>query len=114
MAVAATIYRDGDFVSIDFTLDSPRQGVLDTPDNRDWPIEGLYDDEKLAHGECELLGVEALHVGSVTDYWLDELDRLDPPRVDIPDLGFINAKLSDVLRWARARYGRQPQYATRL
>jgi hypothetical protein len=113
MAVTASLYHDGDFVAITFYPDIPKAGVLDTFDDRDWPIEGLYDDEKLARGERELLGVEALFIGSLTDDWLDELDKLDPPRVNIPEFGFEDAKISDVLRWARARYGRKPEYATR-
>jgi hypothetical protein len=113
MAVIASLYHDGDFVSIDFYPDVPKAGVLDSFDERDWPIEGLFDDEKLDRGERELLGVEALFIGSLTDYWLDELDKVDPPRVDMPEFGFKNAKISDVLRWARARYGRTPQVAAR-
>jgi hypothetical protein len=113
MAIEAELYRDGDFVAISFYPDAPRSTVLDTFDDRNWPVDGMYDDEKLARGERELLGIEALYVGSLTDEWLDELDKLDLPRVDIPDYGFTDAKLSDVLRWARARYGRKPQYVTR-
>lgn len=113
MAVMADLYRDGEFVAITFDPGTPKAGVLDSLDDRDWPIEGLYDDEKLARGERELLGIEALYVGSLTDEWLYELDKLDLSRVDIPDLGFADVKLSDVLRWARARYGRKPQYAAR-
>jgi hypothetical protein len=113
MAITARLARDGEYISIIFYPGRIKYGVIDSPDDRDWPIDFNYDDEKLDRGEHELLGVEVLFIGILADEWLDELDKLDLPRVDIPDYGFTDAKLSDVLRWARARYGRKPQYVTR-
>lgn len=104
MAIAARLDHDRDFVSLEFYPDRSKAGVIEAPDDRDWPIGFNYDDDSLMRGQPELLGLEVLHIGLMTDAWLRELDKLDLPRVDVPEIGLYDARLSAVLRWARAAY----------
>lgn len=82
----------------------PHADILDAPDDRHWPFDFSYDDEKFARGEREFLGIEVLDVSLITDYWLGELDKLDLPRVDVPEAGLFDVTIADVLRWARETY----------
>jgi hypothetical protein len=104
MAVAAGITHYDGFVSVELFPGVQKAGVVSMPDKRDWPFEFDYDDEKLAAGEREFLGIEVLDVSLITDYWLAELDKLDLPRVDVPEAGLTDASIADVLRWARETF----------
>lgn len=79
-------------------------GVGSYPDDRDWPFDFFYDDDKLAKGEYELVGIEVLDVSLITDEWLTELEKLDLPRIDVPEANLYDATFADVLRWARKTY----------
>ncbi len=104
MAIAARIYQDGRVFGLELYPGKPKAGVLDFPDDRVWPIDFNYDDEKLAAGEHEFLGVETRDITRATDDWLVELDKLDLPHVDVPEAGLFDVTVSDVLRWARKTY----------
>jgi hypothetical protein len=71
--------------------------VVNFPDAREWPFDFNHDDEKLARGEHEFLGLFVLDVSLITDKWLAELDKLALPRVDVPEAGLFDAIMSDVL-----------------
>lgn len=105
MAVTAEMYHYDGFVAINLLDPSlPHADVVSHPDDRDWPFDFSYDDEKFARGEREFLGIEVLDVSFITDYWLGELDKVDLPRVDVPEAGLVDVTISDVLRWARQTY----------
>lgn len=105
MAVIAGIIHYDGFVSVDVNPGVQKAGVVSSPDGRDWPFDFDYDDEKLARGEREFVGIEVLDVSFITDYWLAELDKVEGlPRVDIPEAGLFDVTISDVLRWARQTY----------
>lgn len=105
MAVSAEItHFDGFFAVHLLDPPLPHTDILDYPDERRWPFEFSYDDEKFAEGEREFLGMEILDVSRITDYWLAELDKINLPRVDVPEANLFDAKISDVLRWARETY----------
>lgn len=101
MAVEASIYHDDGLVAVELYPDVQKAGVVSMPDERDWPFYFDYDDEKLATGEREFLGIEVLDVSLITDEWLAELEKLDLPRVDVAEAGLTDVSIADVLRWAR-------------
>jgi hypothetical protein len=113
MAVPAELkYFDG-LIFLDLLPGSRRARVSNDPDDRNWPFYFYYDDEKLACGERELVGLEVLDVSNITDYWLSELDKMEGlPRVDVPDLGLMDVTFADVLRWARQIYPSRYSKAT--
>jgi hypothetical protein len=53
--------------------------------------------------EHEFLGVEIVDISELSDRDLDAIERLNPPRIDIPDEGLLDAQVTDVLRMARAK-----------
>jgi hypothetical protein len=112
MAVIAGIIHYDGFVSVDLYPDKQKAGVVSSPDDRSWPFDFDYDDEKLAHGEREFVGIEVLDVSLITDYWLSELDKVDLPRVDVPEAHLFDVTISDVLRWARQTYPSRYSSAT--
>jgi hypothetical protein len=58
------------------------------------------------------LSLEVLDVANVTDHWLDKVDTLDLPRVDVPEAGLTDASIADVLRWARDTFPSRYSSAT--
>lgn len=60
-----------------------------------------WDDEKLEEGEREFLGVEASDIALLTEEDFEAIERLNPPRIDIPELSLFDVKMADVLRQAR-------------
>lgn len=101
MAIEAGFYHDDGLVSVELYPGVQKAGVVSMPDERDWPFYFDYDDEKLAAGEREFLGIEVLDVSFITDDWLAELEKLDLPRVDVAEAGLTDVSIADVLRWAR-------------
>lgn len=113
MAVNVGIYYDDGLVAFDLYPGTPKAAIVDYPDDRDWPFEFYYDDEKFALGEREFLGIEVLDVSFITDYWLGELDKVEClPRVDVPEAGLVDVTIADVLRWARQTYPSRYSSAT--
>ena len=96
MAIVTGITHYDGSASIDLYPSTPKSGVMDFPDARQWPLDFNYD-EKLARGEHEFLGLFVLDVSLITDKWLAELDKLALPRVDVPEAGLFDAIMSDVL-----------------
>lgn len=104
MALTGRITTYEGFFAIRIVDRNYRAGVGDFPDDRDWPFDFFYEDEKLARGEYELVGIEVLDVSLITEEWLAEMEKLDLPRVDVPEADLFDATLADVLRWARKTY----------
>lgn len=110
MILEANLYHDTNMFSIDLYPDEDREWVSDVPDERDWPFDFDWDAQKLERGEYALGGIRIGDVRLITDYWLDELDTLDLPRVDVPTADLFDVAISDVFRWARRTY--PSKYAT--
>lgn len=108
---AATTYFEG-FFAVRIIDRNYGAGVGDDPDERFWPFDFFYEDEKLARGEYELVGIEVLDVSLITEEWLAEMEKLDLPRVDVPEADLSDATLADVLRWARKTYPSRYEQAT--
>lgn len=105
MAIDTEIFHFDGFFAVHLTDPPlPHASVVSSPDDRDWPFDFNYDDEALARGELEFLGLEVLDVSRITDYWLTELDKVDLPRVNVPEANLYDVMISDVLRWARETY----------
>ena len=112
MAVKAKLTHYDGFISLELYPGVPKAAISSAPDDRSWPFDFDYDDKKFARGEHEFLGIEVLDVSLITDYWLAELDKIDLPRVDVPEANLVDAKISDVLRWARETYPSRYSSAT--
>jgi hypothetical protein len=112
MALKTRITSHDGFVAIRLVERNIQSGVADFPDERTWPFDFFYDDEKLVRGVRELVGIEVLDVSLVTEDWLAELDELDLPRVDVPEADLFDSLISDVLRWARETYPSRNEQAT--
>lgn len=112
MAVSAQIESNDGIVVLTLYSDEARQWIAQDPDERNWGLYIHADHQKLAEGEYEVVGVEAVDVSDITDFWLQELDRLDLPRIDVPDAGLSNVTVADALRWARAIYPSRHSRAT--
>lgn len=104
MAVNAKITHYDGFISLELYPGVVKAAISSTPDGRSWPFGFDYDAEKFARGEREFLGIEVLDVSLITDYWLTELDKVKLLHVDIPQAGLFNARISDVLCWARETF----------
>jgi hypothetical protein len=104
MALNVKIEHFDGKVILDLFPEEPRQWIADDPEDRNWPLYIYADHEKLNRGEYEVVGIEALDVSDITDEWLNALDALDLPRVDVPDAGLADVAVSEVLRMARTTY----------
>lgn len=104
MAIIADVY--GDIGQVIFMLypGQSRERIADDPDERNWPFWIYWDAIKLDEGEREFLGIEALDVSHITDYWLAELEKLDLPRIDVLATDLRDVTVADALRWARQTY----------
>lgn len=115
MAVKASFYHDDGFVGIELYPDERRLKIGEDPDIPGYDpgcrLWFYWDDDRLADDDVyEFVMVEVNNIRNLRDEDLTALDRIDAPRVDIPEIGFVNAALSDVLRWARRTYpGRNPE-----
>lgn len=112
MAVKARITHYDGFISLELHPGVQKAAISSAPDDRSWPFDFDYDDNKFAEGEREFLGIEVLDISRITDYWLTELDKIDLPRVNVPEADLYDAKISDVLRWARETYPSRYSSAT--
>lgn len=104
MAIIASLYHDDGQVIFDLYLDQYRDRVADDPDERNWPFWIYWDAPKLDKGEREFLGIEALDVSHITDYWLTQLEKLNLPRINVPEANLYDVTVADALRWARQTY----------
>src|SRR5690606_39017077 len=105
MAVKAQVIQASDgYFAISLYPGDGREWVGDDPDARAWPFYFSWDAEKLEHGEYDLGGIMVPDVRRITDEWLAELDKLDLPRIDLPEAGLFDVMVSDALRWARQTF----------
>ena len=104
MAVSARIQHADGRVVLALYANEERQWISHDPDERNWGLYIYADHEKLDQGEYQIVGIEAVDVSDITDFWLQELDRLDLPRIEVFDVGLLNVTVADALRWARATY----------
>lgn len=117
MAVAATLYHDDGFVGLMLCLDEQREKVGDDPSIANYdPGDRLWfywdADRLLNRDEYVFLGIEVNDIGLLRDEDLDAIDHLDLPLVDVPVAGMSDARISDVLRWARKTYPSRYSTAT--
>ena len=112
MAIDAKLRHYDGWLSVELYRGVQKAGVVSSPDDREWPFDFDYDDEKLTRGEREFLGIEVLDVSLITDYWLAELDKTDLPRINVTEAGLFDVTISDVLRWARETYTSRYSSAT--
>lgn len=104
MAINARLFQSLGQIKFSLYPEQRRERVADDPDERNWPFWIYWDAPKLDRGEREFLGIEALDVSHITDYWLGELEKLDLPRIDVPEVGLHDVTVADALRWARQTY----------
>lgn len=104
MAITADLYEDIGQVIFMLHPGQRRERVADDPDERNWPFWIYWDGRKLEIGEREFLGIEALDISDISDYWLSELEKLDLPRIDVPEVGLYAVTVPDAMRWARQTY----------
>lgn len=112
MAVSAQIQSNDGIVVLALYADEARQWISHDPDEQNWGLYIYADHQKLDEGEYEVVGIEAVDVSDITDFWLRELERLDLPRIDVLDAGLSNVTVADALRWARATYPSRHSRAT--
>lgn len=110
MAMTAHLYIDSSMISIDLYPGENREWVSDLPDDRAWPFDFDFDAGKLEAGEHDLGAIRVGDVSLISDYWLQQLDTLALPRVNIVEAGMRDASISDVFRWIRQTY--PSRYAT--
>lgn len=109
MAIRATLYYDDGFVGLMFLPIGERVKVADDP-----PVEGYDPDSRLWYywdadrleddNIYDFLGIEINDISFLYDEDLEVIDQLNLPRVNVIEAGFAEAKVSDVLRWARKVY----------
>lgn len=104
MAIKSGLYHLEGQVIFDLYPGEKRLRIADDPDDRHWPFYFYWDGEKLEQDIYEFLGIEVLDVSQITDDWLEEIDKLTLPRLDIPDAGLSDVSVTDALRWARKTY----------
>jgi hypothetical protein len=107
MAVMVQVFDFDGQLGIDLHLDAGRERVRDDPpvpvgSTSPWIFE--WDAEELdERGEHRFMGLFTHRLADVTDGDIDELDALSLPRVDYPPAGLHDARVSDIVRWARSR-----------
>ncbi len=105
MAMRAELFRYDEFVAINLYPDERRLRVEDDPSlpgyNPDWRIWFYWDDETLDRGEHEFLGVEVPNNDRLEEQGFLALERLNPPRIDIPKERLFGITVADALRWAK-------------
>lgn len=111
MAVNASLNQYDQDRTVDLQLysDEPRVRVTDNPPRSDREpdayISFFWNDEKIeSQGEYELLGVEILNIGKLSDGDIELIENLNPPRIDIPEVGLHDVTVGFVLRRARAKW----------
>ena len=107
MAVTASVFDFDGQLGIDLYLGEALERVGDLPPrpirpNSPWLFE--WDAEALdERGEYIFLSLFTPYLTRVTDDDITELDGLGLPLVDYPPAGLRDARISDLVRWARAR-----------
>ncbi len=112
MAIKAELFRHDEFVAINLNPNERRLKVEDEPSlpgyDPGWRIWFYWDDEKLDRGEHEFLGVEVPNIDRLEEQDFVALERLNPPRIDLPEERLFGVTVADALRWVkRSRPNRQ-------
>ena len=100
MAVKARLLDLDGIVSLWLHVDEPTPELTeDEPDGWDAsaPNYLLWDAELLERGIWRYYGLKA-HLALLNDAHLDAVDRLNLPRIDLPELGLVDATVADALR----------------
>jgi hypothetical protein len=88
-----------------FSINFGKYGVSSLTEE---PLDGIfliYGYEKPFHqGDKELVAIEHSCLADLNEEDLQEVDTLSLPPLDVPEVGFKDARLSDVLRWAYRTY----------
>ena len=107
MAVNAHFYLDGRIVGIVLLPMGRGSSIGDDIDVPGYTANALtwwyWDEEKLARGEREFLGIEIIDITLVTEADFAALARLDLPTIDSTEYGLFDVTIADALRWAQRR-----------
>lgn len=105
MAVTAHLDQHDELVTIDLYTDEVRLRASDNPClpgyDPAWRIWFYWDDEKLDHGEHEFVGVEVPNIDRLEEQDFAALERLNPPRIDLPEECLFGVTVADALRWVK-------------
>lgn len=52
----------------------------------------------------DFVGIEVTDIGRLKDRDLEVVGHLNLPKVNVPEIGMVDASIGDVLRWARTVY----------
>lgn len=107
MAVIADFYLDHTIVGITLLPENRGSSISDDIDVPGYTANAItwwyWDDEKLARGEREFLGIEVIDITLVTEADFAALDHLEVPTIDSPGYGLFDVTIADALRWAQHR-----------
>jgi hypothetical protein len=107
MAVKADLYLDRNIIGIALLPENRGSSIGDDIDVPGYTANALtwwyWDDEKLARGEREFLGIEVIDVTLLSEADFAALARLDMPRIDNAEHGLFDVTIADALRWAQRR-----------
>lgn len=103
MALTARIYSIDAMIAVQVSTDTSRTRVAADPDDSGWPLQiwFYWDEDRLATGQRDFLGIEVGRADLLTDDQLTRIAALDLPRVDVPDRGLRDVSIADVLRQVR-------------
>lgn len=107
MAVKAAFFSSDGVVALDLYLDQRRERVASAPDPDFAPGSMLWfywDEEKLARGDKEFLGVEVSEIGMLRDEDIEHIRTMPLPRIDLPEAGLSNVTVADALQWAKRHH----------
>lgn len=107
MAVDASFYLDGSIAGIVLLPKGRRSSIADDIDVPGYTANDItwwyWDEEKLARGEREFLGIEVIDITLLTEADFVAIARLDLPTIDSPAYGLFDVTIADALRWAQRR-----------
>jgi hypothetical protein len=107
VAINAGIYRDRSIIDIILYPGEGRSSIGDDIDVPGYTANAItwwyWDDEKLARGEREFLGIEVIDITLLSEADLAAVARLDLPHIDNAEHGLFDVTIADALRWAQRR-----------
>jgi hypothetical protein len=109
MAVRAAFFSSDGVVALDLYLDQQRERVASAPDPNFAPGSLLWfywDEEKLARGEEEFLGIEVSEITALRDEDIEYIRAMPLPRIDLPAVGLSDVTVADALQWAKGSLDR--------
>ena len=112
MAVNAEMYHDRDIIDILLHPDQGRSLIGDDRDVPGYTANALtwwyWDEEKLARGEREFLGIEIIDITLLSETDFAAVARLDLPMIDSAEYGLFDVTIADALRWAQRHAPESP------